>query len=113
MARTLTSAEINILKESLAQGVRMTLKTIYLAVPGCAELQRQGNPFFDSTPFMSICPRCNEPRLQLGYSRWGLLTRLEGDRPIEAGCVICDQLWPITPSERMALARELQQLQMS
>jgi hypothetical protein len=91
----------------------MTSKTIYLAVPGPAEWQSQRNPFFDSTPFMSMCPRCNEPRLQLGYSRWGLLRRLDGDRPIEAGCVICDQLWPIAPNERMALAKELQQLRMS
>jgi len=90
----------------------MTAKIIHLAVsrPACS-LNRV--LLSDAAPFMSMCPTCNEPRLQMGYSPWGLHRRLNGDRPIEACCVTCHRLWPIALPERVALAKELEYLRLS
>src|SRR6516225_7623723 len=93
-------------------GAKMTAKIIRLPVAHRAPLPNRNSLYCDSTPFMSMCPTCSEPRSQVGYSPWGLLKRLNDDRPIEAFCVICDQFWPITAQERVRLAEELEHLRL-
>ena len=83
----------------------MTAKIIGLA-------HAQDTLLFDPAPFMSVCAKCSEARLQLGYSTWGLLRRLKRNRPIEACCVICNQFWPITAQERVRLAKEFEHLRL-
>jgi hypothetical protein len=95
------------------QGGKMTEKINRLAIAGRAPWPKRDSLFFDSTPFMSMCPTCSEPRLQLGYSPGGLLRRINGDRPIEACCVICNQFWPLTAQDRVRLTKELEHLRLS
>jgi hypothetical protein len=90
----------------------MTAKIICLTVADRVASPNRDSLFFDSAPFMSMCPTCKEPRLQLGFSPGGLLRRLSRDRTIEACCVICNQFWPITVEERMRLAEELEHLRL-
>lgn len=90
----------------------MTAKIFHLAVSHPAYAPNAGLSSYVA-PFMSMCPTCNEPRLQMGYSPWGLHRRLNGDRPIEACCVTCCRFWPIALGERVALARELEYLGLS
>lgn len=61
----------------------------------------------ESVCFASMCPKCGELRPQRGYTRIALLGFLTAAYKIEAYCVTCDQFWPISVSERDALAREL------
>jgi hypothetical protein len=62
---------------------------------------------FMSFSFVSVCPRCKDVRSQGGFGRRTLLRLLEHNQPIEAYCVFCDEFWPISFSERAALARGL------
>ena len=94
------------------KGAKMTAKVISLPVGRSASWPKRDSLFFDSAPFLPMCPTCKEPRLQLAYSPGGLLRRLNGNRPIEAFCVICNQFWPITAQERLRLAKELEHLRL-
>jgi hypothetical protein len=60
-----------------------------------------------SFSFVSMCPRCKDVRSQGGFGRRTLLRLLQRNLPIEAYCVFCDEFWPISFSERAALARAL------
>jgi hypothetical protein len=42
-------------------------------------------------------------RPQRGYDRNSLLRLLNGGYPVEAYCVACDEYWPISIKERVAL----------
>ena len=54
--------------------------------------------------FVSTCPNCNREQPQDAFSV-GLLRRLlRCGHPIEAYCVTCDELWPISMRERCELA---------
>jgi len=53
--------------------------------------------------FRSVCPKCAEMRPQRGYDRNSLLRLLNGGYPVEAYCVACDEYWPISIKERVAL----------
>jgi hypothetical protein len=90
----------------------MTAKIIRLPVVHRATVPTGNSLFSDTTPFVSMCPTCSEIRSQVGYSPWGLLRRLNDDRPIEAFCAICNQFWPITAQERVRLAEELEYLRL-
>ena len=57
--------------------------------------------------FVSMCPTCGRPQLQDGYTRAGLTGLLEYGRIIEADCLKCDVVWPISPEERAALAEAI------
>lgn len=87
----------------------MTVKTIHSAVSRPAYAPNRGL-LSDVVPFMSMCPTCNEPRLQMAYGPWGLHRRLNAERPIEACCVTCHRFWSIALRERVALAKELEYL---
>jgi hypothetical protein len=58
-------------------------------------------------PFTSTCPGCEGAQLQQDLSAADLERLLHDVRPIEAYCVMGDQLWPITVRERVGLAKVL------
>ena len=62
---------------------------------------------FMSFSFVSVCPRCKDVRSQSGFGGRTLIRLLQHNQPIEAYCVVCDDFWPISVSERAALARAL------
>jgi hypothetical protein len=57
--------------------------------------------------FISTCPTCGHQQLQDGYTHAALVRLLERGRIIEAYCLACDVLWPVSPEERVTLARAL------
>jgi hypothetical protein len=57
--------------------------------------------------FISTCPTCGHQQLQDGYTHAALVRLLERGRIIEAYCLACDVLWPISPEERAAMARAI------
>ena len=61
----------------------------------------------ETTAFFSTCPRCKHPRLQSGYERIELLIveSLGAGREIDAYCLPCDVVWPISEQERSLIAR--------
>jgi len=66
-----------------------------------------GAGLFMSFSFMSVCPKCKDVRRQEGFSSRSLLRLLQRNQLIEAYCVVCDEFWPISVSERAALVRAL------
>ena len=54
-------------------------------------------------PFMSLCPKCTQVRIQRGYDRKSLLRLLDQGYPVEAYCETCDEFWSISAKERAAL----------
>ena len=62
---------------------------------------------FMSFSFVSVCPKCKDVRSQSGFGGRTLLRLLQLNQPIEAYCVVCDEFWPISVSERAALAAAL------
>jgi hypothetical protein len=61
----------------------------------------------ESLPFTSRCPRCMRLQPQRGFPQAALRRLLAGGFPVEAYCVMCDQFWPISASERQAIAEAL------
>ena len=59
----------------------------------------------DSMSFFSKCPKCGYARLQDGYTRVVLVGALDTGLTIEAYCLQCDVVWPISVQERSLLAR--------
>jgi hypothetical protein len=55
--------------------------------------------------FVSTCPACGSQRSQNGYTRRAIARLLERSHTIDAYCVPCDVLWPISAEERGAMAR--------
>ena len=88
----------------------MTSRVIYLSggesINLHVELETDAGLFM-SFSFMSVCPRCKDVRSQGGFGSRTLLRLLQRGQPIEAYCVVCDGFWPISVSERAALARAL------
>ena len=65
------------------------------------------SPIQELIAFTSMCPRCAVEQPQRGFSRADLHRLLDDGYPVEAYCVLCDEFWPISVSERAALARAL------
>jgi hypothetical protein len=61
----------------------------------------------ETTAFFSTCPRCKQPRLQNGYERIELLESLGAGEAIDADCLPCDVVWPISAPARFLIAREI------
>ncbi len=59
----------------------------------------------ETTAFFSTCPRCKHPRLQNGYERIELVVSLGVAQEIDAYCLQCDVVWPISAQERILIAR--------
>jgi len=53
-------------------------------------------------PFTSRCPKCGYQWLQDGYTRRALLELLNSECSIEAYCMRCAVLWPISLGEQHA-----------
>ena len=60
-----------------------------------------------SVSLMARCPKCGYEWLQDGQTRDALLSLLRTRSIIEAYCVRCGVLWPISAEERQALSEEL------
>ena len=60
-----------------------------------------------SVLFVSMCPKCNLPQPQRGFSRATLEKLLTGNHSIEGYCFICDEFWSVSPHERAAIAEAL------
>jgi hypothetical protein len=70
------------------------------------EVQTDAGSFM-SLSFVSVCPKCKDVRRQEGFGSRTLFRLLRHKQPIEAYCVVCDEFWPISISERAALVRAL------
>jgi hypothetical protein len=54
--------------------------------------------------FASTCPICGQPKLQRVYTRRALTKLIESSQIIDAYCVSCDVVWPVSAQERISLA---------
>ena len=61
----------------------------------------------ETTAFFSTCPRCKHARLQSGYERVELVESLSAGQGIDAYCMLCDGVWPVSAQERLLIARAL------
>jgi len=59
----------------------------------------------ETISFVSTCPLCGAPRRQHGYERTELAAALSGEQTIDAYCLGCDVVWPISTGERSLIAR--------
>jgi len=71
------------------------------------EVETTDAGLFMSFSFVSVCLKCKGVRSQSGFGGRTLFRLLQRNQPIEAYCVVCDEFWPISVSERAALARGL------
>ena len=83
---------------------RITRLSRVAAVTGRASTDM---PVLEPESFCSVCPACQDARVQGGYTRTSLLRLLLRNRPIDAYCVMCNQYWPISAQERARLAENL------
>jgi hypothetical protein len=75
-------------------------------VPRAPAGRTQRQPDY-AIPFVSTCPKCGRPEPQLAFSGRALQRSLDERQCIEAYCAMCDVFWPISASERAALAQDL------
>jgi len=54
--------------------------------------------------FVSTCPSCGRQHLQHGHTRRALTKLLESRQIIDAYCLECDVVWPVTAEERALIA---------
>jgi hypothetical protein len=76
-----------------------------IATLAFAPSQRPDRARSRSITFVSTCPACGLQRSQNGYTRRAIARLLETSHTIDAYCVPCDVLWPISADERSAMAR--------
>jgi hypothetical protein len=60
-----------------------------------------------TTFFFSTCPDCKHSRRQCGYEWTELVKSLSAGQAIDAYCLTCDVVWPITAQERFLLAKQI------
>jgi hypothetical protein len=53
-----------------------------------------------SIPFFATCPVCGQRQVQRAYTRRALVNLLENGRIIDAYCMTCDVVWPVSAQER-------------
>ncbi len=60
----------------------------------------------DKMHVSSKCPKCHGARVVtfLRLELWGLIS---ARRPINCMCAACNEIWPITPVERIAVERDI------
>ena len=58
----------------------------------------------ETISFVSTCPLCRHPRPQHGYGRIELADSLTAEQTIDAYCLTCDVVWPISAEERSLVA---------
>jgi hypothetical protein len=54
--------------------------------------------------FVSSCPSCGRQQLQHGHTRRALTKLIESRQIIDAYCLECDVVWPVTAEERALVA---------
>jgi len=54
--------------------------------------------------FFSTCPVCGQQQLQLAYRRRALVNLLKTGNIIDAYCLACDVVWPVSAGERNSVA---------
>jgi hypothetical protein len=54
--------------------------------------------------FASTCPACGQQRLQHAHTNRALTRSIETNQIIDAYCVECDLVWPISTQERTLIA---------
>ena len=54
--------------------------------------------------FVSTCPSCERQQLQHGHTRRALTKLIEYRQIIDAYCLECDVVWPVTAEERALIA---------
>ena len=54
--------------------------------------------------FVSTCPSCGRQHLQHGHTRRALTKLIESRQIIDAYCLECDVVWPVTAEERALIA---------
>jgi len=54
--------------------------------------------------FVSSCPTCGRQQLQHGHTRRALTRLIESRQIIDAYCLECDVVWPVTAEERSLIA---------
>jgi hypothetical protein len=54
--------------------------------------------------FVSGCPTCGRQQLQHGHTRRALTRLIESRQIIDAYCLECDVVWPVTAEERALIA---------
>jgi len=57
-------------------------------------------PMTKPVSFYSTCPACGQEQLQLAYTRRALLSLLKTANIIDAYCLACDVVWPVSARER-------------
>jgi hypothetical protein len=57
-------------------------------------------PMTKPVSFFSTCPACGQQQLQLAYTRRALGNLLKTGRIIDAYCLACDVVWPLSAQER-------------
>jgi predicted RNA-binding Zn-ribbon protein involved in translation (DUF1610 family) len=57
-------------------------------------------PMTRPVSFFSTCPACGQQQLQRAYTRRALLRLLRSGNIIDAYCLACDVVWPVTAQER-------------
>jgi hypothetical protein len=57
--------------------------------------------------FFSSCPACKHARLQNGYTRAEVTAALDTAHAIDAYCLMCDVVWPISARERFLITAQL------
>jgi hypothetical protein len=58
----------------------------------------------ETISFLSTCPLCSNPRPQHGYEKVELADSLTAEQAIDAYCLTCDVVWPISAEERSLVA---------
>jgi hypothetical protein len=81
-------------------GMRMTLQS------KIAHAQA-GPRVIGKTYVSSRCPKCNDSRV-VSFLNVELADIFNTGRPVNCMCSACNEIWPITPAERTALQRELE-----
>jgi hypothetical protein len=54
--------------------------------------------------FVSTCPSCGRQQLQHGHTRRALTKLIESRQIVDAYCLECDVVWPVTAEERALIA---------
>ena len=54
--------------------------------------------------FVSRCPACGRQQLQHGHTRRALTRLIQSCQIVDAYCLDCDVVWPVTAEERALIA---------
>jgi hypothetical protein len=57
-------------------------------------------PMTKPVTFFSTCPACGQQQLQVAYTRRALVRLLKTGNIIDAYCLACDVVWPVSAQER-------------